>query len=418
MLWLIEKEEQLPKFKDKEAFIEIIPYNDKIHPSLNKISLVFIYLFSKNKGFLSCHSHPEARSFAISNLINYIQTIDTIYVRNKKRFLHYFDLDNVKDLSFIKEIEVDFIPNNIILNKFKDWENANHFISLSKHYERCCLLTQKVKELLNGRRQEIIEYNDKSSKLFKEIEKTGIKIDKEKFNKFFTPDKDFYSIKDDKIYTQYNLYTLTKRPSNSFNGINFSALNKDNGCRESFIPQNDYFWEVDISAYHPTLISQLIKYDFNGEGIYEHFSKLFNTDYNTAKKLLLFQLYGGIKEKYKDLEYFKKTQQFIDKIWNKFINDGYYETHSGVKFYENNLENMNPNKLFNYVLQELETYNNLFIIEKILDLLKDKKTKLVLYTYDSFTFDVSEEEVEVIGRIEKIFDEKKLKIKLKKGLFL
>ena len=58
-----------------------------------------------------------------------------------------------------------------------------------------------------------------------------------------------------------NMYTrnttlkhLTTRPSNKFNGVNYAALNKDNGCRKSFIPRNDKFIELDIGAYHPTLL--------------------------------------------------------------------------------------------------------------------------------------------------------------------
>ena len=40
MYWLVEDEEQLEVLINsgyKEAFIEVIPYNDKIHPILNNI---------------------------------------------------------------------------------------------------------------------------------------------------------------------------------------------------------------------------------------------------------------------------------------------------------------------------------------------------------------------------------------------
>ena len=53
---------------------------------------------------------------------------------------------------------------------------------------------------------------------------------------------------------------------------------------------------------------------------------------------------------------------------------------------------MNPQKLFNYVLQNLETSTNVLILWDIFCLLKGKKTKLVLYTYDSFLLDVAEDE--------------------------
>ena len=46
-------------------------------------------------------------------------------------------------------------------------------------------------------------------------------------------------------------------------------------------------------------------------------------------------------------------------------------------------------KLFNYYIQATETYTNIEIIKIIQDYLKDKKTKLFLYIYDAFIFDVS-----------------------------
>ena len=75
-------------------------------------------------------------------------------------------------------------------------------------------------------------------------------------------DIDFYQTEETKVYTQYNLKTLTTRPSNRFGGVNYVALNKDNGSRKSFIPKNDGFIEIDITAYHPTITGHLINYIF------------------------------------------------------------------------------------------------------------------------------------------------------------
>ena len=88
--------------------------------------------------------------------------------------------------------------------------------------------------------------------MFNQLERAGIKVDKTLFEQYFDKDVDEF------IYTQYNLNTLTTRPSNAFGGINFSALDKNNGERECFIPRNDIFVEMDISAYHPTLLADLL----------------------------------------------------------------------------------------------------------------------------------------------------------------
>jgi hypothetical protein len=49
-------------------------------------------------------------------------------------------------------------------------------------------------------------------------------------------------------------------------------------------------------------------------------------------------------------------------------------------------------KLFNYIVQNIETKENVDRVTKINDLLREKKTKLVLITYDSFLFDVEASE--------------------------
>ena len=78
----------------------------------------------------------------------------------------------------------------------------------------------------------------------------------------------FHPIEGEYVYTQYNLKTLTTRPSNTFNGVNYAALNKENGSRQCFIPRNDLLVELDISAYHPTLLAKLIGYDFGDKDIH------------------------------------------------------------------------------------------------------------------------------------------------------
>jgi hypothetical protein len=76
---------------------------------------------------------------------------------------------------------------------------------------------------------------------------------------------------------------------------------------------------------------------------------------------------------------------------------------------------MNPQKLLNYVLQNLETANNVCIIWDVLKILRKKNTKLVLYVYDSFLFDVDKTEKDTLKEILDIFSKYKLQVKFKKG---
>jgi hypothetical protein len=77
---------------------------------------------------------------------------------------------------------------------------------------------------------------------------------------------------------------------------------------------------------------------------------------------------------------------------------------------------MNPQKLLNYLIQNLETAYNVNILWEVFKILKNKKTKLVLYTYDSFLLDWSDDERDVLTEIQKIFKKYKLNIKVAHGI--
>jgi hypothetical protein len=76
---------------------------------------------------------------------------------------------------------------------------------------------------------------------------------------------------------------------------------------------------------------------------------------------------------------------------------------------------VNPQKLLNYLLQGLETAMNVRILWQILRLLRGKNTKIVLYTYDSFLFDLDKSERNTFKEILEIFKKYKLQTKMNYG---
>ena len=228
--------------------------------------------------------------------------------------------------------------------------------------------------------------------------------------------KNTWRLEDEYVYTAYNYKTLTTRPSNKFGGVNYAALNKENGCRKSFIPRNNRFVEFDIGAYHPTLAAMLVDYEFGDKDIHKSFAEMYKVDYAKAKELTFKQLYGGVFDNYKDLPFFKATSEYIRTTWETFQTEGVITCPISHYEYKNDvLEDMNPQKLFNYILQNMETSLNIEILFRIFTLLKGMNTKLVLYTYDSFLFDLDDSEEEVLEQIKKVFYKLKLQIKEKNG---
>ena len=67
---------------------------------------------------------------------------------------------------------------------------------------------------------------------------------------------------------------------------------------------------------------------------------------------------------------------------------------------------MNPNKLFNYKIQLLETENNMKILETLLPEISDYRSRLVLYNYDSFLFDFDykEDGMEFLNKVKTILE--------------
>ena len=52
------------------------------------------------------------------------------------------------------------------------------------------------------------------------------------------------------------------------------------------------------------------------------------------------------------------------------------------EIFRENLPDMNPNKLFNYMIQLMETEQNIRTLDVLLHDMKDFKSKMVLYNYD------------------------------------
>jgi hypothetical protein len=130
---------------------------------------------------------------------------------------------------------------------------------------------------------------------------------------------------------------------------------------------------ISLIIIFPLMISMLI------------LRTLYKVDYAKAKELTFKQLYGGVFESYKNLDFFKKIQSYTDKKWQQFENTGFIEVPiSNYRIEKNNVGEMNPQKLFNYLLQGYETSQNILVLWDMMRILMGKNTKLVLYTYDSF----------------------------------
>jgi DNA polymerase I-like protein with 3'-5' exonuclease and polymerase domains len=235
------------------------------------------------------------------------------------------------------------------------------------------------------------------------IESHGMMVDRKKFKISF-PDK----IIDPRgyVYTEYNLFTSTGRPSNRFGGVNFAALNKTDGSREPFISRygkDGKLIMIDYSAYHPHLIAQLINYNLPTD-VYSYLGKYYYSKENlteyelSGSKLTTFQLlYGHIPDKYLYIPYFKKINEYIHNRWDYFTKHGYVDTPVFKRRITNiKLKEPSPAKLFNYIIQASETEYNMEMLVNVNSFCNNKKIAPILYTYDSLLFDVHNDDADFL----------------------
>jgi hypothetical protein len=396
----------------KYIFLDYILRYQYQHTADNESIIIFVRIVGESETYILNFNHQDVPSINMDarHIIDIIvQSAKKVFVMDKKKFLNLFKNKNVEDVlihQFQEGFEHDENSNltnfHTFLNyKFGDkLENVNSIIPLSKHIE-------SFNKKYNFYEEYMVDVDDNYSftqmngiitETLSEVEQNGIYVDIDIFNENFK-DRGISTITS-KIYTEYNIFTSTGRPSNTFGKVNYAALNKENGTRSMIISrfgENGMLMSLDYNAYHPHIIANLINfkldpnvnfYSYIGQ-FYFNKSILDNDDVSESKSITFKNLYGGIKRQYRNIEYFKKVEEYINHRWNFFTKNGYVETPVFKrKITSQHIKDPNPNKLFNYLLQAAETEFSIKNINNVNRLLEHKLSKVILYTYDSILVDV------------------------------
>jgi len=386
-LVIIENKSQLRRFikhyKSEDCIIVPISCDDNKHPINDSLSLLYVKLLS-GKEFILPFNHSETLNLKIPSLDSNTKK----YTYNRKKLNHYIKLTNVIDVNLMHYMnegspitieETDTNSHNFLNMKYYKKDSVNTIIPVLKHLEKSRKIAKILEEVIAKHGSSVnMSYNDEVLDNLSYIEKNGLQTI------------------DDKVYSEYNIYTSTGRPSNRFGGINFAALNKKDGSRKPFISRfkNGVLVEMDFDAYHLRLIADKIGYEFPEGSVHEHMAKFYGVGYEEAKTLSFQYLYGFIPQEVVQMNpYFSKVHDYIEKLWKEYnskefiVSDIYNR-----RIYKKNLSDMNANKLFNYTIQLMETENNMKALTRLIPEVKDYKSKLILYSYDSFLLDFNMED--------------------------
>ena len=380
-------DDMLRHIAGKEVYAVAIRDDFRTHPA-ESIPIIFS-ISCETKIYDIVFNHSESMS---NNLdFTLLSCAKRFYVEDIKQFYHLTKFKNIYDVKLncwindkqFKEIELPKVFSHIYSNAPVNRE-SNKIVPLFKvlEYSRNKLANVLFHCNSLGVSKPFLKYNDALIQLAI-VESNGLRI---------TPGSYHTTFKNGYAFSNYNIHTVTGRPSNTFNNINFGALNKSDGTRTAFISRhkNGMLIEMDYDAYHLRLLADILDWDFpKHKSVHQYFAdEVYHCEYKEAKKLSFQMLYGQIQTTAERNPFFYGVDRLSQVLLDSFTSDKCLKSHIyGKEFCLKNVEDLNRSKLLNYFIQSFETERNLNVIKSVNKFLKTKRTKMTLYTYDSFLFD-------------------------------
>ena len=363
--------------------------NDK-HPNNTHISFIFVRTLTDQ--YILPQQHTDALCSSNYEIESVLNTAGEKWVFQKKKLLQSFTnvregLNDVDTAYFLKHGEtIDYSqPIQHLVAPFIHKGYKEDIIQSIPILKLCEAIEPELKKCWKQKSKTYNWYNDIFIPTLARIEMTGIRVDREKFIDRW-PQASKHISKGSCVFTEYNPFTVTGRPSNRHGGVNYAALNKSDGTREVFVA-NGIYLQMDYNAYHPRLIGKLVKFDMPEGNVHEWLAEQYGCDVNEGKGITFRLLYGGIDDDFRQIPYLNAVADYIDELWMETQKRGFLQTpHRIIPL--DWIEQPNPQKVFNYLLQAVETEMNVDKMRTILDYIEGTQITLDLYTYDSFLFDV------------------------------
>lgn len=424
MYFIVETEEQFQQFSGydvQECFVQPILLSDNVHPILSEISAWYIKPRKSKRGFILPINHSETFSLNNEDVLKLLSKTEQIYTYDKKYTRYYlgeeFNITCLKTLHWLETGEVldhtqwNTPAHNFMYAKYSNKTDVNRLIPVSKHQEKWTTFVKdnkKVFKSLVQNRTYFRFYNNTVVNSLLNVESAGLPVDIELLSKYYPETQTEFISNGKRAYGWYNFHTSTGRPSNNFAGINFSAMNKSDNSREFIRVNKRVLIEFDYHSYHPNMLARLVGYEFPGEDIHTHLGRMYfdleelTPEQYSQSKNITFKLLYTNSEEYRDLPFFKAVREYKEKLWQVYRDKGYIPSVI-VKRPIRGIES--KTQILPYLLQSFETELNVVLINTLQQYLKDKYTKLVMYSYDAFLFDHSKKDgPEVLEEIKSILE--------------
>lgn len=375
------------------------------HPQENQLLCVGV-MFANRDSYVLSITHDDATKFELPESIKCF----TYHSKNVK-----FKAWDIAAIGYLigKEVpppELMYSPYiNETHNLFNNIPDVNKVIPLTvwsgflREYNET--LWSYLEESVNtGQYENLQDMLD----TLKDIESQGLAIDREKMVEQFGK-KVARTFRNNIVYSEYNPYTTTGRPSNRFGGINFSALNKSDGSRDIFIsryPEGELV-QLDFEAYHLRLVANELGVTLpSWKSIHRGLASIYFDTANITE-----EMYAASKSKTFEIMYGMTDETFGFELFEKIKAErSKYDYRSDITLPSGmtiKVDSPNASKLFNYYVQSLEVVRTMPKLKAICELLKNTNNHLILYTYDSILLDVEKYDTDLIGKVIEILEENK-----------
>ncbi len=390
-----ELEHLTDRIRGETTYVYPVAVDAFLHSSQNRVASLH-FLFDDGTSYAVSVNHPDAPHFQIE--LSDAYKLITLY---KKELQQLTNTKNVVDLASLLHLNGDVIPLyreyytmaiHHIKNQFK-FKNLHYSIPLTSWVETAEAFLQHCKHMYD-RYQSTEEtsafefVNQITIPTLTKIENAGL----------WTTDNKF-------VYSDYNTYTSTGRPSNAFGGINFAALNKNDGTREKFVSrfgENGTLVQFDYEAFHLRLAADLIGYKLPESSVHEFLAKqYYGTDEITPEqyeesKARTFGLMYGYSDDTGGVEFFQKLKEYSSDLWEKYRRNGFVLSGTGRKV---TVVDPTGNKVFNYMMQLTETEEAVARVNRVCEYLDMFQSKVILYTYDAILLDVHNDELDIMENV-------------------
>jgi len=427
----VETEEQFYDFLehyesfDGRVFLDAVQTRGDVDPA--KSSVCFVLVRAGNREALIPVAHNDATCINPKLLLE-LNTGDDKFCLNKKRILHLVPFRDLVDCSLLYYFQHNEPPELSTPSLFpRDAKNLHRplmrLAEISQNrIDRCERILDEDGSALD--KTPFRKYNGDMLETFFRLERHGTRVDPEVFEDRLGP-LDLLD-EDDLVYSKYNFYTSTGRPSNANHGVNYAALDPEE--REAIVSRFDdgVLLNVDYDGFHLRLVSNLIDYDAPEYSFHKHLGRLYfdkqklnDEEYKESKELTFRLIYNpwGMPEEVLELDFFRGVKELTEDIWSVYKEYGLISTPLYRRqITATKINGFNPAKAFNYTIQAYETEYNTERMKEIFNRLSDMRSIPSLYTYDSILFDCPEDEVEKVKSIATdVMSDDTMKVKTSRG---